>query len=685
MPAKPLARAALVPSLVVLLAAALRTPAHRGEEATSSAPFRFGPFAGALENLGEPSDCAFGPDGRLYVLERTANRVSIFTVTAVEGAPALTFSAAGTFGSFGSGPGEFRFPEGIAVGEDGVVAVADTGNHRVQLFDRQGGFLRQWGELGRPRGERPMGDASLLEPRDRFNRPQGIALDESWVYVADTGNDRVLVFDRQGGFITQLGSMATGAGSGPVDGPGAERQDALHNPLDVATDGGSLVFIADTDANRVAVFDKTARFVRRFGDFGPFAGLMDKPSGLAVRGGQVYVADTRNHRIDVFDPEGRLLREWGSHARRPREGAGRLHYPRRIAFAPDGSLAAIVEDFEDRVQLFKALPQGGTEAPRQPIPPDEQTHFGRHLATDGDLLAIPQPEVHDVCVFDLRSPTPTLITRFGERGLRFGQFTRISGVAVDAGAGRVQVADEALARIQTFRLDWDSGQPLRFVPLMARFVKSLQCSTDAGPFARAIWPMRPSQIRRDARGRLHVVDTRNRMVFVYDASMVPLISYGGAASGQAELREPVDASVSAPGDLFFVVDAGRRDVAAFDVRGQFMHRFGSDRLVRPAGIASGVDGFVYVTDEARATVSKFTEAGRFVTEWGKRGSGDGEFWKPVGIVQRSNGQLFVVDWGNHRAQIFGPDGSWQATFGSGRSSTVEAPRTPDQPGAQEQD
>jgi DNA-binding beta-propeller fold protein YncE len=630
---------------------------------SGAAPFRFGPYVGAIEGLGEPSDCAFGPDGRLYVLERTADRVSVFTLTPSPAGGPLRAERQTSFGSFGGGEGQFRSPQGLAVSSDGLIAVADTGNHRVQLFDQQGGFLRQWGELG--------------VQRTQFNRPQGITLDESWVYVADTGNDRVLVFDRSGSFVTQLGGV-TGRG-------GLDREDALSHPEDVATDGGNLVFIADTDANRISVFDKSARFVRRWGDFGGFGGLMDQPTGVALSGGALFVADSRNHRIDVFDAEGRLLREWGAHARMPREGAGRLHYPRRIAFEADGSMAAIAEPFEDRVQLFRALSAGEREAPRQPIPPDEQTHFGRALAIDGELLAIPQPEVHDVAVFDLRGPSPVMITRFGERGRAFGQFVRATGVAVDGAARRVQVADEALARIQSFRLSWDDAAPVKFVPLMTRFVRSLRCSTDAGPFARARWPMRPSQIRRDARGRLHVVDTRNRMVFVYDAAMVPLLAYGGAAAGPGELLEPVDASLSAPGDLFFVADAGRREVVAFDPRGKFMLSFGAGKLERPAGITSGVDGFVYVTDEARCSILKFTETGKFVAEWGSRGSADGQLWKPAGIVQRPDGQLYVVDWGNHRAQVFSAEGAWLMTFGGGRVSTREAPRKPDQPFAQQEE
>ncbi|HMN97738.1 MAG TPA: NHL repeat-containing protein [Phycisphaerales bacterium] len=632
-------------------------PSNPTTAAPSARPFRFGTSLGELEGLDEPADAAFGPDGTLYVVDRDNHRIAGFRSpwARIAADPGGRLAPDFSFGSFGSGPGEFRFPEGIATDANGWIFVSDTGNHRVQVFDRSGGFIRQWGERG--------------SKREAFNRPLGIAADSIWVYVADSGNDRVQVFDKDGRFVTILGGPGSGEGG-------------LRRPTGVAVDRGDTVVIADSDNNRIVVFDKAGRFRRHWGDFGPFAGLLDAPTGVTLFGGDVFVADTRNHRVQVFDSRGAFLREWGDHARVPREGAGRLHYPAAVAVAPDGSMAAIVEPFEDRVQLFSALAPGEEESRRVPIPPDEQTHFGKRLGVDGGLLAIPEPESHLIDVFDMRGEAPVLITRFGERGTRFGQFRRLGGVVVDASTKRIMATDEAERRIQTFQLDWDPAAAPKFAPLMSRFIRALSTSTEAAPFARAGWPMTPEGMRRDGRGRTLVTDRFNRMIFVYDREMSPSFSIASPAAGTAQIREPTDAVVGVGADRLFVVDAGSCQIVAFDPRGNQELRFGghgdgAGRFRRPFGIAGGRDGFVYVTDEAGHRIVKFTENGRFVTEWGRKGTADGELWKPAGIEQLPDGRLVVIDFGNHRAQVFEPDGTWVMTFGGGRVATRDRPAPAD--------
>jgi tripartite motif-containing protein 71 len=86
----------------------------------------------------------------------------------------------------------------------GNVYVADTFNHRVQVFTSSGVFLREWGQQGRGQGQLDM--------------PQGIAVDGSGkVYVADTFNDRVQVFSTDGTFLGRWGEG--GSGEGEFAGP----------------------------------------------------------------------------------------------------------------------------------------------------------------------------------------------------------------------------------------------------------------------------------------------------------------------------------------------------------------------------------------------------------------------------------------------------------------------------------
>jgi len=108
------------------------------------------------------------------------------------------------WGSFGNADGQLYFARGIAVDEnDGTVYVVDMGNHRIQKFDTSTNFLPQllgkWGTKGQ-------------EPGQLWN-PWGVAVDrDGFVYVTDTGNHRIQKFDRDGNFETQWGGFGGGRG-----------------------------------------------------------------------------------------------------------------------------------------------------------------------------------------------------------------------------------------------------------------------------------------------------------------------------------------------------------------------------------------------------------------------------------------------------------------------------------------
>ena len=103
------------------------------------------------------------------------------------------------WGRKGAGDGQFNEPWGIAVAPDGSVYVADTWNHRIQKFSADGAFISRWGNVGDAKGSADSGANEFWGPRSVAIGPDGS------VYVADTGNKRIQVFDPDGHFERMFG------------------------------------------------------------------------------------------------------------------------------------------------------------------------------------------------------------------------------------------------------------------------------------------------------------------------------------------------------------------------------------------------------------------------------------------------------------------------------------------------
>jgi len=241
-----------------------------------------GPGAGPGQ-LQHPRNLAIGPDGSLYVADSGNHRIVKFSPDG----QMLT-----SWGSKGAGPGQFNEPWGIAVGPDGSVYVADTWNHRIEKFDANGKFLLQWGHAAMTGGQ-------LTEPGAFFG-PRAIVIGpDGRVYVTDTGNKRVQVFSPQGTFVAQYG----GGGVGPGQ---------FDEPVGITVGPDGNFYVADTWNQRVQVFDPHFKYLRQW----PVEGwssqsVVNKPYIAVDRQGRVYVTDPENYRVIVFDKTGKVLLVFG--------------------------------------------------------------------------------------------------------------------------------------------------------------------------------------------------------------------------------------------------------------------------------------------------------------------------------------------------------------------------------------
>jgi DNA-binding beta-propeller fold protein YncE len=209
----------------------------------------------------------------------------------------------GAGGVPGTAPGQFNFPRNVAIGPDGSIYVADSGNNRIQVFSPQGQFVRQWGSTCKLFEKTPLGCQG--DGRGQFNEPWGIAVGQDGsVYVSDTWNHRIQKFDSQGNFVTMWGNFESTGGE-------LGNPKALYGPRAVTMGKDGNVYVMDTGNKRVVAYQPDGTFVTQFGGQGLTEGRFDEPVGLAQdQDGNWYVTDTWNHRIQKFDPTGVYLSQW---------------------------------------------------------------------------------------------------------------------------------------------------------------------------------------------------------------------------------------------------------------------------------------------------------------------------------------------------------------------------------------
>jgi sugar lactone lactonase YvrE len=194
-----------------------------------------------------PDKLAFDGQGNLYVTEvgtplAGPARIQKFSPT---GKPLAQW------GSFGSGPGQFINPIGIAVDHQGGIYVAEEAKPRVQKLSPLGQPIAQWGSLGSGPG--------------KFNMPYDLALDASGnFYVSEPnpfgpGNDRIQKFSSTGAPLAMWGSTGSGPGQ-------------FYRPIGLAVDSKNNVFVVDSGNNRVEEFSSTGRFVAQWQ--GPNSGFI---------------------------------------------------------------------------------------------------------------------------------------------------------------------------------------------------------------------------------------------------------------------------------------------------------------------------------------------------------------------------------------------------------------------------
>jgi len=165
----------------------------------------------------------------------------------------------------------------------------------------------------------------------------------------------------------------------------------------------------------------------------------------------------------------------------------------------------------------------------------------------------------------------------------------------------------------------------------------------------------------DANGNILVADTGNGRIEKFSPTGNFLSALGIDRIGHGQLGEPNGIAVDRSGNIYVAEVASNHRVQKLAPDGTFIAEWkGPDvGFYGPRRIAIGPDDSVYVVDQGRTRIVKFSRAGHVLSSWGSKGSGDGQFNDPTSVaVDSTNGKVYVADPINKRIQVFDQNGKF---------------------------
>jgi sugar lactone lactonase YvrE len=536
--------------------------------------------------------------------------------------------------------GTFLRPFAITNSAAGEVIVLDSWNNRIQVFDRSGHFIRQFGSRGTLPGQ--------------FDKPLGVAVDAAGnIYIADTYNDRIQKLSSIGIPVAIWGGYGQGAGQ-------------FYAPTSIALGGDGKIYIVDMGNSRIQVLSSTGDPLSSWGTSGNQPGQFSfsnldgsaGPSGIAVDNtNNVYVADTYNDRVQKFSSVGGLLDVWPIPGNDPSNSSE----PTAIAVDSSGnvhiglSYVNIVQERSNTGTLRNSFTiDGGAEG----------------ITIDGlGNMYIVQWSFNRV---QKLSSAGNLLGSWGSGGSTAPLLPE--DIALDSG-GNLYIADIQHNRIQKmsskgellYTIDVSSGGNSGNIAVDTRgniYVteathKQIQKLSNTGQLlARWDISISPRAIAVDNAGTIYVTDIENDQIHKFSNTGQLLDSWGTIGSNPGQFQTPFDLAVDSAGNIY-VADTNNERIQKLSSTGEPLAAWGSwgsgpGQFRFPTGIAVDSSNNIYVADTGNARIVKLSSAGQFLTTWGTRGSGPGQFLYPTSITGNSSGTFYVADGENFNIQSFSP-------------------------------
>jgi sugar lactone lactonase YvrE/phosphodiesterase/alkaline phosphatase D-like protein len=596
-----------------------------------------------------------------------------------------------SWGSVGTGNGQFGDMSGLAVDGAGNVWVADYGNSRVQKFDAAGNYLSQFGKYGTGNGE--------------FNQPYGVAIAPSGdLWVADPFNDRIQKFNSKGEYLSKIGS--SGSGNGQFDWPG-----------NVAVDPGSGdIWVADFSNSRLQQFDSTGKFIRAVTGGGGNGPALAGPMGLAFdKTGNVWVADASADRVVGYTPAGAYVAQVGSSG----PGNGQFLSPVGIDFLPSGDMLVADGDgsMGGRVQQLTASGEYLNTILSNPEGPQP-----RDIAVVGNViyvtetgpgvcrvtkLHIPQVKASTSPAQNVKARRATLAGTVNPNGaaatyrFEYGQ-TKAYGTSIPVPA-KALGSETGLQEVQE-EISGLSPSATYHYRLVASNTygtsyggdKTLTMTAQQAPASstEAASSLAPGEATLNASVNPNEAETTYRFDYGkttnYGKTAPSPVKSAGSGFSAVKVSETIkalepnttyhfrlsatnEAGTTKGEDQTFTtpraVSAAPTLSFAFGSAGS-----GNGQFIEPRGIAIDSKGDVWLVDSngfgPTVRVQKFNSKGEYLSKFGSFGSGNGQLDYPTGIVIDKEDNVYVADTGNTRVQKFNSKGEYLSKFTSAHMTEI---------------
>jgi len=558
---------------------------------------------------------------------------------------------------------------------------------RLQKFNEKGEWIKSAAPSGAGAGQLSGSSAA-------------IAVDsQNNLWVADTGNNRIVEFNSNGSFVQTFG---TNVNKTKVEAGGTEAEKnlctaasgnvcqaatagslpgQLKAPKGIAITSGGNVWVADTGNNRIQKFSPSGAVLNTNSGEGTEPGKLKEPQAITVApDGSIWVADTGNNRIEQWNSSLTFLRAVGKEG----TGGGEFKAPSAIEADSSGNIW-VADRTNNRVEEFDAygtyLGQFGSAgggsgqfAMSSPI--------GLTVDAKGSIW-VTDPG-HNKVQRWLIPGFPTYTSSLGSQGFANGQFSHPADVAADS-SGNLWVLDSGLVAPQRLQKFNEKGEWIKSAAPSGAGAGQLSGSSAA--------------IAVDSQNNLWVADTGNNRIVEFNSNGSFVQTFGTnvnktkveaggteaeknlctAASGNVcqaatagslpgQLKAPKGIAITSGGNVW-VADTGNNRIQKFSPSGAVLNTNSGEgtepgKLKEPQAITVAPDGSIWVADTGNNRIEQWNSSLTFLRAVGKEGTGGGEFKAPSAIEADSSGNIWVADRTNNRVEEFGEGGRYFGQFGA---------------------